>query len=65
MNHVITKPNGRDLGFGCSCGGRFATQKLADKHAEDQNLIEEPRPNNQPQRSKASQLQPPNRLRLQ
>lgn len=41
MNHVITSPNGRDLGFGCSCGNRFATQKLADKHAVDQNLIEE------------------------
>jgi hypothetical protein len=41
MKHVITKPNGRDLGFGCSCGNRFATQKLADKHAEDQNLLEE------------------------
>ena len=41
MNHVITSPNGRDLGFGCSCGNRFPTKKLADKHAEDQNLIEE------------------------
>jgi hypothetical protein len=41
MDHVITRPNGRDLVFGCSCGDRFATQKLADKHAEDQNLIEE------------------------
>ena len=40
MSHVITKPNGRDLGFGCSCGDRLVTQKLADKHAEDQNLIE-------------------------
>ena len=41
MNHVIAKPNGPDLGFGCPCGNRFDTQKLADKHAEDSNLLEE------------------------
>jgi len=40
LKHVITEPGQGDLGFGCSCGQRFALRKLADKHAEDQNLIQ-------------------------
>jgi hypothetical protein len=29
------------FGYGCKCGKRFPTQKTADLHAKNQNLIEE------------------------
>lgn len=38
--HVVAEPRSGELGVGCSCGTRFATVKLADSHAADQNLIE-------------------------
>jgi hypothetical protein len=41
MNHVVISPGPGEIGYGCKCGKRFATQKTADLHAKDQNLIEE------------------------
>jgi hypothetical protein len=41
MNHVVTETSPGELGVGCSCGKRFPTQKAAELHASDQNLIEE------------------------
>jgi hypothetical protein len=29
------------MGYGCKCGQRFPTKKIADAHAADQNLIEQ------------------------
>jgi hypothetical protein len=41
MNHVVISPGPGEIGYGCKCGKRFPTQKTADLHAKDQNLIEE------------------------
>jgi recombination protein RecT len=40
-NHVVTDPGPGEMGYGCKCGLRFATRKLADAHAGDQILIED------------------------
>lgn len=40
-NHATRDPGPGEIGYGCEgCALRFATRKMADTHAEDQNLIE-------------------------
>jgi hypothetical protein len=40
MNHALIESSPGELGVGCKCGKRFPTQKTAEGHVADQNLIE-------------------------
>lgn len=37
MQHKITAPSGRQVGYSCSCGQKFANENMAAKHADDEN----------------------------